>query len=706
MYLAHIAEDGRKQTIIEHLEGTAKIAGKFASIFNMKDEAEYIGMLHDIGKYSDGFQKRLYGGPKVDHSTAGALEAFKNRELSAAFCIAGHHSGLPDCGTRMDLEGSTLFARLNRAMKGEIKDYDEWENEMCINNNFVSNMSQDLVKQSFIIRMLYSCLVDADYLDTEKFMSGSIERGRRLDINHMERALESYISPWYPPKTELNKLRCNILSNVMEMGESVNQGLFTLTVPTGGGKTVASLAFAIKHAKENNLSRIIYVIPYTSIIEQTADIFREIVGKENVLEHHSGIELSEDEDSLFFMRATENWDMPVIVTTAVQFFESFYKNKSSSNRKLHNIANSVVIFDEAQMIPVPYLKPCVRVITELVQEYKASAVLCTATQPALNEIIEEFLPGYEIKELCPNELFDNKMFERVSYNVVGIISEERLASELNQLNQVLCIVNSRKASQEIYELLDSEGSYHLSTFMYPKHRKKVLEEIRNRLKNKLPCRVVSTSLIEAGVDVDFPCVYRQKAGLDSILQAGGRCNREGKREAKSSIVNIFDLECGSPEIFSMQIAACDYVLNNFDNITGKEAVKAYFEKLLYLKSNSEFEATDQKGILEQLEKNNFPFATVARQFNLIGNETKVLYIQTSDNEKEIYAVKKGFASKKDYRKLAMYGINIYEYQYNELLKNHAIEVFDNGCCLLIDTSLYSEDTGLKLSFDYGQALFI
>jgi len=361
----------------------------------------------------------------------------------------------------------------------------------------------------------------------------------------------------------------------------------------------------------------------------------------------------------------------------------------------------VIIFDEAQMLPIQYLKPCVRVITELVKNYGVSAVLCTATQPALNGIIDEYLPNQNIIELCPQNLFEKKVFSRVTYKSIGTFSEEGIASLIEGHDQVLCIVNSRKAAKNIYGMLHGEGCFHLSTSMYPLHRKKTISEIKERLQNGLPCRVVSTSLIEAGVDIDFPVVYRQICGLDSMLQAGGRCNREGRRKKEDSVVNVFELEYGSPELFSLQIAACIDVMKKRAEYTDKDAIQEYFDELINLKGH---DALDPKGILDKLKK--YQFASISDEFNLIDTNTRTLYIQSKENEREIDALLQGYAGRKEYQKLSLYRINIYEYQFRELEEKCAIRVLSNGECVLSDFSFYSPETGLDTGKETGQALFI
>lgn len=376
-YLSHISADRREQTNLEHLTKTAELCGEFASHFHARELGVLTGLAHDIGKFSAEFQDRLKNnGKKVDHSTAGAVECCKLGHTYAAYAVLAHHSGLPDNGSRDALDGSTASARLNRAMKGDLCDYSVWKNELSLPSAALPGyVMRDRLTDIFFIRMLYSCLVDADFLDTAEFMCGEpYIKSSYADMSELNRRLDAYISDWFPPKNELNVRRCEILTSCMERAAAEPSDLLTLTVPTGGGKTVASLAFALRRAirPDQPRRRIIYIIPYTSIIEQTAEIFRKILGDENVLEHHSGIiydtnkELNADNDTneelnrnnIHMARATENWDAPVVVTTAVQFFESFYASRNSRCRKLHNIADSVIVFDETQMLPLPYLRPC------------------------------------------------------------------------------------------------------------------------------------------------------------------------------------------------------------------------------------------------------------------------------------------------------------------------------------------------------------
>ncbi len=631
-WLAHRSEDGRTQTVFEHLTGTARLCAGFAAAFGAEALGFLVGLIHDIGKCTADFQRRLLeNGPRVDHSTAGAFECWKLRQSYAAFAVAGHHGGLPDGGGKGDSpDQATFFARMNRALSGKLPPYDAWRQELTLPAAPPPFLAPSQSEGMFFTRMLYSCLVDADFLDTETFMAGQApDRGGGDTIEELERKLQTYTAKWNSPKKELGKQRCAILNRCLEQGEAQTPGLFTLTVPTGGGKTVASLAFALRHAKAHGLERVIYVIPYTSIIEQNAQVFRKILGVNNVLEHHSGLlydmENEADPTQIRLARATENWDMPVVVTTAVQFFESLYANRPSQCRKLHNLAGSVIIFDEAQMLPLPYLRPCVFAIAQLVKHYRVSALLCTATQPSLGPLFQEFLPDKPMVELCPAPTYEGQIFRRVTFRREGQLSNEALAQRLNALPQVLCIVNRRKTAQEVFRRLDGEGSFHLSTLMYPAHRKAVLEEICQRLETGLPCRVVSTSLIEAGVDVDFPTVFREEAGLDSILQAAGRCNREGKRPAAESVVTIFQGEGSPPTLFRQNIKAGRTALEHSDRPDSPEAIARYFHELLDL---TDKEGQDRDGILPLMDDpyTLMPFREVARRFHLIQSDTRTVYI--------------------------------------------------------------------------------
>lgn len=610
--------------------------------------------------------------------------------------------------TNDSADSPTLYGRLKKAMGGGIPAY-----EMPLPLPLVEaprGYGKDMLADSFIIRMLYSCLVDADYLDTERFMSnGAVERGTGEALPALLDKLEQYIAPWWNPTSELNKRRCEILKACLD-GGAKEKGLFTLTVPTGGGKTVASMSFALRHAVRHGMDRVIYVIPYTSIIEQTADVFRSIFGEENVVEHHSNAsyEVGEHGDAAQYrlMRATENWDAPIIVTTAVQFFESLYANRPSKCRKLHSIANSVVIFDEAQMLPTEHLRPCVAAIGALVTRFGASAVLCTATQPVLNDLFRQYASDLKPTELCPNvsDLF--AQLRRTTFEQVGTLNMDALAEKLAALPQVLCIVNSRKAAQEVYARLPMKGSYHLSTLMYPAHRRVVLAEIRRRLKDGLPCRVVSTSLIEAGVDVDFPAVYREMAGLDSILQAAGRCNREGKRKSNESIVTIFEGVSATPQMLRVNIGAAKETLRDGVDPAAPETVERYFRAYRSLAGTK----LDKADVVSAFEKGisgcSLPFRTVAERFHLIDDTSKTIYIPIGEGAELVRRLQDGERSRELFRKLGQYGVSVYEKHFKALLASGSTELVDEDNAILLDDGLYDRIIGLVLCENENTGFFV
>ena len=712
IFLAHISEDKeRTQTVKEHLLGTAALAEVFAQPFGGCEQARLAGDLHDIGKYSREFQHRLEGGPKVDHSTAGGKEAFQLRQLEAAFAVMGHHGGLPDYGGKNDTgDTSTLYGRQQK----KVPDYSAWKQEIALSPaRRPSHIPLDNLSEAFYIRMLYSCLVDADYLDTEAFMDGTLPRGGYEPIASLLDKLDQYIAPWWNPQNELNRKRCDILRSCLDAGETFPSGLYTLTVPTGGGKTVSSLAFALRHAATHGKKRVIYVIPYTSIIDQTAEVFENILEAENVLEHHSGVDYTmpeEEVDPALYRKAlaTENWDAPVIVTTAVQFFESLYSNLPSRCRKLHNIADSVIIFDEAQTLPVSYLYPCVSAIGQLVQYYGVTAVLCTATQPALQSLFAELAPGLTMREICPDTDALYQFFRRTTLRQAGALTEEELAEQLKASPQTLCVVNRRATAQKLYTLLPEEGSYCLTTLLCPADRKRLLEEIRERLKSGLPCRVVSTSLIEAGVDVDFPTAWREEAGLDSIIQTAGRCNREGKASAEQSIVTIFRLEGQQvPAMIRPNVDSTRHVLQTFADPAQPEAIESYFSFYRTLKGSA---ALDQRGILDAFQKGYkgsiFPFAAVANMFHLIDSPTTTIYIPTGEGKSLVESLRAGLISRSLFRKLGQYAVNVYPDHLKRLLDAGAVQATESGAYILTDKDLYHSSTGLALDVEMGKGWFM
>ena len=569
---------------------------------------------------------------------------------------------------------------------------------------------RDWFTVSLWTRMLYSCLVDADYLDTEAFMQEQPQnRGGYDTIPVLFDRLNTYIKQNFHGDTELNRNRSAILSQCLDAG-SQPRGVYSLTVPTGGGKTVSSLAFALKHAVENGLDRVIYVIPYTSIIEQNAAVFRRILGENNVVEHHSGVTFDDEEETnernLFQRLASENWDAPVIVTTAVQFFESLYANRPSQCRKLHNMANSVIIFDEAQMIPTCHLLPCVGAVANLISHFRATAVLCTATQPVLEDLFRRFCPELRVKELCPQVKENYQVFHRVTYRDSGKLSDEGLAEELRQKNQVLCIVNTRRQAQRIYALLPQEGRYHLSTLMYPAHRKAALDIVRQRLQGGKPCRVVSTSLIEAGVDVDFPAVYREIAGLDSIAQAAGRCNREGKREADRSVVTYFRGESPVPILQRINIQAATEALRGNRDPGNLETMQRYFTALRSLIGDGMDKTNAVKALREGLSGCLLPFETVAKNFHLIDQETCTVYIPIGEGADICQLLLAGNASRGDYRRAGQYSVSVYEQHYRDLRDAGDIQPITEGTAVLTNLSLYDPEMGLSLKSDAGKAEFI
>ncbi|MEY9091618.1 CRISPR-associated helicase Cas3' [Paenibacillus sp. RC84] len=664
MYYAHRTDSDDAQSwqpLEQHLREVAKLSGEFAERFGAEQWGELVGWLHDAGKYSAEFQSRLRGTPiPVDHSTAGAkliMERVIDERLGliAAYVIAGHHAGLPDCGS-LDGEDSCLRQRLIK----KVCSYDAFHKEVPRLNMpgqapSIQAGVDPSFQFSFFTRMLFSCLVDADSLNSEKFESPSRHdlRHHSVDIEELSRKFKAHMQRYFgKPRTPIEHIRSELLNELMGQADKT-AGMYTLTLPTGSGKTLASLGFALEHARlGKRFRRIIYVIPYTSIIEQNAAIFRQVLGEDMVLEHHSNVqrEVYEDEQDDEHKHKTrnlrdklnlaeENWDYPVVVTTNVQFFESLFANRRSRCRKLHNLTDSIIILDEAQMMIGGFFKPSLYALEELVRNYGATVLLCTATQPPVSRLFPQNprVP-VTITELVKDVPLRYEQFKRVSLQTLGMLDEAALAEHLQAHGQVLCIVNTRKTARDLYHALkaeNDEGSFHLSARMCPKHRLHVLDLIRKRLEQGLTCRVVSTQLIEAGVDVDFPAVYRELAGLDSIAQAAGRCNRNAKQML--GFIYVFETPLGSPPgWFRTTADVTRSVLKRYpDDPLSLSAGQEYFRELYDVQTLGQGDRTDSRDILPLLRATGarleFPFREVADRFRLIDTVTRPVIVPYPDN---------------------------------------------------------------------------
>lgn len=722
MYIAHRRDnDGTEQPLTEHLHQTAELAKKFAHPFGADEHAYRAGLLHDGGKYSDAFQRRIRGGPKCDHSTAGAREADKLGPMGRllAYCIAGHHSGLLNAGSASDTGAeATLTARLKKSdLPAYNALFDEMETEAFapLPKIAVKPLGKFGFSLSFYIRMLYSCLVDADFLDTERFMQdGKVNRIANYDFPAFLDKLNAKMAK-FTADTPINQKRTEILESCRQSALQ-DRGLFTLTVPTGGGKTLASLAFALNHVLKHKMDRIIYVIPYTSIIEQNAKVFEELLGAENVLQHHSNFDFKDEEHDIKnkLKLSSENWDIPIVVTTNVQFFESLFANKSSRCRKLHNMANSVIILDEAQMLPVDYLTPCVMALSELTRNYNSTIVLCSATQPALDGIMpKQVIPS----EICKDSEALYQFFRRTRIVKRGELDTAALAEELRAKEQALCIVNTRKHALKLFEALGGSDVFHLSTLMCPEHRNDIITEIRARLKNGIPCRVVSTRLIEAGVDVDFPTVYRSVCGLDSIIQSAGRCNREGKlKDAEGNPlfgeVHVFEPEDEyvkrQPAAFKRPIFIAQGIMRRHEDILSPQAIQEYFHELYELAGDG----IDSKDIYRRLEDGAqgllFDFEDIANDFKLIENDTRSIIIPYNDEAKRfIHQLYHAEQVGGLLRSLQKYTVNVYEPEFQGLFSAGKLDMPKMDIYVLKeDDEMYSKHTGLKIIRESGNGIYI
>jgi CRISPR-associated endonuclease/helicase Cas3 len=726
IFYAHSLPDRDKwqwQTLAEHLHAVAEAAGERGAKFGARNAAALAGLMHDLGKYSIAFQRRLEGaGERVDHSTAGAQQVLRSAAdpdskvvaKVIAHAIAGHHAGLP--ATIGD--EASLDARLKR----EVEALDPaWLREISpvvvglmpiIDWGDRKSLAYRL---GFFGRMIFSCLVDADFRDTEAFYCAA--EGRTVDrdwprlpdvVGPLVSRFDAHMAEKVigAKKTSVNALRAEILRYVRGRAQE-EQGLFTLTVPTGGGKTLASLAFALDHAKRHNLHRIIYAIPFTSIIDQTASIFREVLGDGVVLEHHASIDESrvegrEARDKLRL--AMEDWAAPVVVTTNVQFFESLHSNRPSRCRRLHSLARSVIILDEAQTIPLPLLRPCLAAIDELARNYCASIILCTATQPAVAK--PQFEGGLALgleRELAPDPIRLHRELKRVRIAHIGEKTDADLVEALAAAPQGLCIVNSRANALMLYRLAAAaglDGIVHLTTRQYAAHRMRILADVRSRLKEGRPCRVIATSLVEAGVDLDFPTVWRAEAGLDQIAQAAGRCNREGERPPEESIVGVFRSTDHKPppEIASLA-GDMARAVRRHDDILSPAAMQDYFAEVYWRKGA----ALDREKILDaygvSAGEPSFEYRRVAEAFRMIESGLlPVIVAREAAPREALAALRAGARAGAVARWLQPYVVQVPPKARDLLLTNGHVRFVDENVrefAELVTESLYRYEIGLE-----------
>lgn len=753
--IAHVRalSDGafEQQSLLEHLHGVAQLAQQFAERITLDKGFGQIGyllgLLHDMGKYQAGFQRYIRSQSGIDptleasrtpHSPVGARYAsllarpgwneIVNKTLS--LCVAAHHRGLYDSAEwRRVIDLGETKSAMNGLLQGVAQDAPQLEaylDRASIEEIERAWSELDPEDYPLLIRMLFSCLVDADFLDTERFMTPDKSKARQTPqttLSKMREQLEEYVSH-FNREGEINKARTAFLHQCCTHGKEAPRGLYSLTLPTGAGKTVSSMMWALEHALAHGCERIIYVIPYTSIITQTAENFKKIFGREHVLEHHSDIDPKEraDETMEYAKLMTENWDVPLVVTTNVQFFESLFSHRAGRCRKLHNICNSVVVFDEVQMFPPRLLNPILQVLESLHYAFRMEPLFCTATLPVFDEdiLLDSKRVGHQffffenpIEEVVP---YDAKLFvpfDKVTYHWDLLqLSTNELAEQLAQHESFLCIVNSRKDAAQLYDALgklepEGSGLIHLSRRMCSAHIQKRLSEIRERLSEGKPVRVISTQLVEAGVDLDFPVVYRAMAGLDSVMQAAGRCNREG-RMATPGDVYIFRLSDGSSARGEMSQAqgALEDLLDRkiIKGAPQQSSIKRYYRA--YYGNINCFDNKPKEGIASQLwgddydsnryKELRFDYQTASERFKYIDDKSISILVPYGEEGKSL--IKKLShdipLSREDYRLLHRLSVSLFEKDCISL--EGSLSVSDSGVVYLTNDELYCEDTGIQI----------
>lgn len=680
-YIAHSKNtNGKYHSSKDHNKETETIMKSFINNTNYIKILTQIALLHDFGKYIQRFQRYLInGGPRgsVPHAFLGASFARYLNQLEIAFVVDGHHKGLPDFSDlKIDTIPPEKWTAEEYSKIVEIFLQDNNKNESFFHEKDI-NFSG--LQREVFIRFLFSALTDADWLSTEKHFnetSSSKRKNISLDYDYLINRLEENIKG-KNKNGHINILRDKVRQYAISLA-ALPIGFYSLGLPTGLGKTLTSLAWALIHAKKHNLKRIIIVVPYLTIIDQTARILKELFGEQWILEHHSSYNEEELEseqrikDPHTKKLATENWNYPIIITTTVQFFDSMFSNKPKRCRKVHNIADSVIIFDEVQVLPLSLLEPILSILQDVRVIMGTSFLFCTATQPAF-EKRAKFQNGIEhiaplVKE--PWNIFENT--KRVDYKPVHDFEPLKIEELISGINpddgSILVIFNTKQNALQAYLEAKKSGRwgkfYHLSTAKCPDDRKKTIEQIRTDLKKGEPIFVVSTQLVEAGVDFDFPCVYREIAPLESIIQAAGRCNREGLLLQPGKVF-IFRLENAvfPDDLYeTLSLHTMKLLEQNIDQLHDYNFFTSYYAGIVAL-----FVDTDKKGINDA--RKGLKFKTVADMFHIIEKKTVNVFIAKYNKDTSDFLDKikyKEFLSKDDYIYIQQYSVQVY---WNFLEKN-------------------------------------
>lgn len=724
-YIAHKNENTlEEQTVEAHSRNTAELCKAF-SITALKEVMYVLGMLHDVGKYQESYQRRIRGeNIAIEHSGCGALaakEMYPNVVgLLMEYCILGHHSGIPDGGFKNDTQDMpTLCGRIKR----QFEDFGKYKEELTLPSvnvkEVIAFLTSDCDKKeellidkfSFFTRYCFSCLTDADSMDTAYFCSGDRMRPLTADFRACLTKVEERLSS-FECKTALQKARGQLQKQVFEK-KNINAEIYLMNMPTGSGKTLCSVKFALERALRSGKKRIIYIIPYNSIIDQTVQVFEKIFGDDaEILRHQSTFSYDDTcirkdgnaEDYVqIFKSATENWDVTsIIVTTAVQFFESIYANKRGKLRKLHNMADSILIFDEAHMMPVPYLQPCLQAISYITKYLESEAVFLTATMPDFPDLIRQ----YALKSSTIVPLIEDDtcfpVFQKCRYSYIGEVTEEEILARAMACPSCLIIVNTRKAARSLYQKCGGE-KYHLSTYMTSYDRKRVLAKISKALEEletdfpefqNVPesrrITIISTSLIEAGVDLDAFSVFRELSGLDSILQAGGRCNREGKRAQAE--VSVFEWSGEGRKGQDVKSNLTKGIFDRYEDISCGQSIREYYDRLYFMRQEEICCHTISRNCSNI---SSIPFRKYAEEFELIDSRTVSVAVPRDETSRALVdSLRYAGGTVHLGRKLQKYTCSVYQQELEDLYSQHVVDNFGTGIWCLTNTDYFDDEVGI------------